>query len=87
MADGVSSMKNSRIKAAAAAKVFDSLPDSARIKSTVALQVLGVESLVTLWRWEKAGRLPPSQKIAGSRYKSWSAGEIRSALRGEGGAA
>jgi len=63
------------------------LPDSARIKSTVALQVLGVESLVTLWRWEKAGRLPPSQKIAGSRYKSWSAGEIRSALRGEGGAA
>ena len=80
-------MKNSRIKAAAAAQTFDSLPDTARLKSTVVLSILGVESLVTLWRWEKTGRLPPSQKIAGSRYKSWSAGEIRSALRGEGGAA
>lgn len=80
-------MKNSRIKAAAAAQTFDTLPDSARIKSTVVMQVLGVESLVTLWRWEKSGRLPPSKKIAGSRHKSWSVGEIRSALRGEVGAA
>lgn len=73
-------MKNSRIKAAQAAKHFDSLPDNARVKSTVALVVLGAEALSTLWRWEKSGRLPPSKKVAGSRYKTWTAGEIRQAL-------
>lgn len=78
-------MKDSRIRAAQAAKHFDSLPDNTRIKSTVALAVLGVESLSTLWRWEKTGRLPPSQKVAGSRYKSWSVGEIRQVRDGRGG--
>lgn len=78
-------MKNSRVRAAEAAMHFDTLPATARIKSTVALAVLGVDSLCTLWRWEKAGRMPPSQKIAGSRYKSWSAGEIRQVRDGRGG--
>ncbi|MBU1363935.1 MAG: transcriptional regulator [Gammaproteobacteria bacterium] len=78
-------MKNSRIKAATAAQHFDSLPDSARIKSTVALVILGVDSLSTLWRWEKSGRMPPSQKIGGSRYKSWAAEEIRRVRDARGG--
>ena len=73
-------MKNSRIKAAVAAQHFDTWSDSARVKTAVASALLGVESHVTLWRWEKEGRLPPSKKIAGSRYKSWSAGEIREVL-------
>lgn len=77
-------MKKSRLRAAAAAQHFDALPDSARVKSPVALVVLGVESLTTLWRWEKSGRMPASQKVAGSRYKSWSAGEIRRVRDGQG---
>jgi predicted DNA-binding transcriptional regulator AlpA len=79
-------MKNSRIKAAVAAQHFDTLPDSARVQSVVALALLGVKSLSTLWRWEKEGRLPSSKKIAGSRYKSWSASEIREVLLNDGGA-
>jgi predicted DNA-binding transcriptional regulator AlpA len=76
-------MKN-RLKAAEAAQHFDTWSDSARVRTAVALTLLGVESHVTLWRWEKEGRLPPSKKIAGSRYKSWSAGEIRDVLRNRG---
>ena len=78
-------MKNSRIKAAAAAQHLESLPDNARIKSAVALVLLGVDALSTLWRWEKSGRMPHSQKIGGSRYKTWSAGEIRQVRNGLGG--
>lgn len=77
-------MKNSRIKAAATAQHFKNFPDDARVKSTVALVILGVDALSTLWRWEKTGRIPPSKKVGGSRYKTWSAGELRQVLRGEG---
>ncbi|MBK7463331.1 MAG: hypothetical protein IPJ50_11940 [Betaproteobacteria bacterium] len=77
-------MKKSRIKAATAAQHFNNYPDNARIKSTVAMAILGVEALSTLWRWEKSGRIPPSKKICGSRYKTWSAGEIRQVLDGRG---
>jgi len=75
--------KQNLMQAVSSAKGFDSLPDSARIKSTVVLAVLGVESLSTLWRWEKSGRMPPSHKVAGSRYKSWSVGEIRNFIKTE----
>ena len=74
-------MKNSRTKAAASAQHFNNLPDNARVKSTVALVILGVDALSTLWRWEKTGRIPPSKKVAGSRYKTWAAGEIREVLK------
>lgn len=80
-------MKNSRIKAAASAQHFNNLPDNARVRSTVVLVILGIEALSTLWRWEKSGRIPPSQKMAGSRYKTWAAGEIRQVLNGLGGRA
>lgn len=78
-------MKNQR-KAAEAAQHFDTLPDSARVRSDVVLALSGAKSLVTLWRWEKSGILPASRKVAGSRNKTWSAGEIRRALL-DGGAA
>ena len=67
---------------AAAAANFDSLPDSARVGSRAALAILGMGSLVTLWRWERQGRIPPSKKIAGSRNKTWSAGELRAVIAG-----
>jgi predicted DNA-binding transcriptional regulator AlpA len=67
----------------AAAANFDCLPNSARVGSRAALAVLGLGSLVTLWRWERQGRIPPSKKIAGSRHKTWSAGELRAVIAGE----
>ncbi|MBK7648116.1 MAG: transcriptional regulator [Betaproteobacteria bacterium] len=72
----------SKQKSATTAKHFDDLPGSARVGSDVARVIFDVKALSTLWRWEKEGRLPPSKKVAGSRFKSWSAGELRAVLNG-----
>jgi hypothetical protein len=63
---------------------FDSLPDSAHVGSNVVRALYGVRSLVTLWKWERAGRIPRSRKLAGSRNNSWNVGDLRAALAAGG---
>ena len=59
--------------------IFDSLPDSARIRPAAAAQLLGV-SLGTVYRFITEGRLPKLRKIGTS--SGFSAGELRQVLRG-----
>lgn len=61
---------------------FDALPDTAYVGSHVVLNLYGVRSLATLWKWERAGRIPRSRKLAGSRNNSWNVGDLRAALAG-----
>lgn len=63
-------------------KQFDYLPDSANVGSAVVCGLYGDISIVSLWRWVKAGRVPAPRKLAGSRLNSWNVGTLRAALAG-----
>ncbi len=60
---------------------FDKLPDTARVRADVVAALLGGVSDTTLWRWERAGHIPPSQRRG--RIRTWSAGAIRKTLAAE----
>lgn len=57
---------------------FDALPDAARIRKDVVAILLGGVSDTTLWRWERVGRIPKSQRRG--RVSTWSAGDVRKVL-------
>lgn len=57
---------------------FDQLPDSAYVGAAVVMALLGVRGQATLWKWEQADRIPKSIKLAGSRFRSWKVGDLRS---------
>lgn len=67
----------------AALSNFDQLPDSAHVGSAVVRALFGVHGATTLWKWQKAGRIPLARKLAGSRNNVWNVGELRRALAGE----
>lgn len=59
---------------------FSRLPDDARVGSDVVSGLYNGVTRVTLWRWEKAGLIPPSRKIGNSRLNGWRVGDLRAAL-------
>lgn len=62
-----------------ALKHFDDLPDSALIRVPT-VQALFSVSVVTVWRWTRAGRLPkPIQLSPGCT--GWRVGDIRAAMK------
>lgn len=63
-----------------AADLVASLPDYALIGAATMLQLYGVKGNATLYRWERAGFIPPSRKIRGSSQRRWVVGEVRAAL-------
>lgn len=63
-----------------AADLVASLPDYALIGAATMLQLYGVKGNATLYRWERAGSIPPSRKIRGSSQRRWVVGEVRAAL-------
>lgn len=56
---------------------FDQLPDTAFVGAAVVKGLLGVRGTSTLWKWEKAGRIPQSVRPAGTRLRAWNVGELR----------
>lgn len=62
----------------AALRHFDELPDSANVRAPVVAALFDV-SLATVWRYAKAGIIPPPQKIS-QRVTVWNVGELRRAL-------
>ena len=59
-------------------KSFDRLPNSAMVSDREIAEVIGINP-ATVWRWSKAGRLPPPVKI-GERCTRWSVGAVRELL-------
>lgn len=62
---------------------LDNLPASALLSDREIAQLVGVAP-TTIWRWAKAGILPPPQRI-GLRCTRWNLGEVRKALAQNGG--
>lgn len=58
---------------------FDQLPDSANVRITVVMALLGQCSDCTIWRMSKDGRLPKPRKLTG-KLTAWNVGELRKAL-------
>lgn len=56
---------------------FDSLPASAHVRVPVVAALKGV-SQPTIWRWVKAGNLPPPVKL-GPNVTAWRVGDLRAA--------
>jgi predicted DNA-binding transcriptional regulator AlpA len=56
---------------------FDSLPDVAMVRVPTVAALNGI-SIVTAWRWAKAGRLPAPVKRGG--VTAWRVGDLRKAL-------
>lgn len=54
---------------------FDQLPDSAHVRLPVVAALNGV-SAPTVWRWVRAGRLPPPSK-RGPNTTVWRVGDLR----------
>lgn len=53
---------------------FDSLPDTAIVRLPTVRGLYGVSG-PTVWRWCKAGRLPPPIKLGG--VTGWRVGDLR----------
>lgn len=64
----------------AAARHFDSLPDSAKVNLAV-VKAVTTKSTATIYRWIAAGQFPRPRKI-GNSQNLWSVGDIRRALAG-----
>lgn len=56
---------------------FDILPDADFVSAPVLKGLLGVSGTSTLWKWEQAGRIPKSTRLAGSKMRAWNVGELR----------
>lgn len=59
-----------------ALKMFDELPDSARVRVGVVAALEGCCD-ATIWRWVKLGLFPAPQKIG--NVTTWGVGELRQA--------
>lgn len=59
-------------------KDFDSLPDSAMVRATVAAAWVGC-SVPTVWNWVKSGKIPPPRKLS-TGHSAWRVGDLRAAL-------
>lgn len=67
-----------------ALKHFDSLPNSASVRLPI-VAVLYACSSSSVWRGVKAGRIPKPRKLS-ERTTAWNVGELRAALKMQGGA-
>lgn len=66
-----------------ALKNFDDLPDAAYVRLPV-VEALFAYSGATVWRRVHDGRLPAPRKLS-DRVSAWNVGQLRKALKGEGG--
>lgn len=55
-------------------------PDSAFINAGVMKAVFSVKGNACLWKWEQAGRIPKSCRLAGSRLRYWNVGEVKKCI-------
>lgn len=62
---------------------FDQLPDSASVGSDVVCLLYSGATVVSLWRWVKAGKVPAPHKLPGGRQNAWRVGDLRKALTQE----
>ena len=58
---------------------FSSLPPEANVRAPTVAALFAC-SVVTVWRWSAAGKLP-SPRSLGPRITAWNVAEIREALR------
>lgn len=59
---------------------FDQLPESSFVREPVVLSLYSC-SHSSLWRWVKAGLIPPPKKLEGSKNALWNVGELRESSR------
>lgn len=60
---------------------FALLPDEALIAASTMRELFDVRGNASLWRMERAGRIPRSRRLPGSQHRRWIVGEVRAFLK------